>query len=63
MKSIFYNVSHGFCGEKEFYRRIKQVYPKITRTLVKEWLQKQPTFTLHKPARKNYTRNKVLVIV
>ena len=61
MKSIFYNVSHGFCGEKEFYRRIKQVYPKITRTLVHEWLQKQPTFTLHKPARKNYTRNKVLV--
>ena len=61
METIFYDPLQGFCGERDFVRRIKLVTPKIKTSTVKQWLQKQPTYTVHKPARRNYTRNKVIV--
>jgi transposase InsO family protein len=34
---------------------------KITRQQVKEWLMKQDTYTLHKPVRRNFRKNRVIV--
>jgi hypothetical protein len=61
MRTVFYDPTQGFSGETEFLRRIRLVYPKATNRLVKKWLEKQPTYTMHKPARRKYERNKVLV--
>ena len=33
----------------------------VTRSQVLEWLQLQPGYTLHKPARKHFRRNRVIV--
>ena len=33
----------------------------VTRYRVLEWLQLQPGYTLHKPARKRFRRNRVIV--
>jgi Integrase core domain len=61
MKNIYYDPAQGFSGEKEFLRRIRLVYPKVKRKVVKQFLEKQLTYTTHKPARKHYQRNKVYV--
>lgn len=60
-ESIFYNISKGFQSENALLKAARQTNRAVTRKDVKSWLQKQPTYTLHKPARKNYVRNKVLV--
>ena len=33
----------------------------ISRAQLKKWLMKQDTYTLHKPARRHYKRNRVIV--
>jgi len=42
-------------------KQARLINPKINRSQVKEWLSKQPTYSVHKPARRTYPRNQVLV--
>jgi hypothetical protein len=42
-------------------RAAKEKNQKITRSQVKQWLRSQRTYTLHKPARKRFPRNRVIV--
>jgi len=51
-----------FFGTEGVFRVAReQGHKKITRKQVKDWLEKQDTYTVHKPARRQYTRNKVIV--
>ena len=43
------------------YRAAVEDNVPIKRNQVAEWLQKQETYTLHKPARRSYSRNRVIV--
>ena len=43
----------------KLYRAVRRYG--ITRLQVLDWLQLQPGYTLHKPARKNFRRNRVFV--
>lgn len=61
LSEIYSNPKTGYSGFETLYKKAKSVKPEITRKTVKTWLAKQATYTLHKPARKNYTRNRVLV--
>jgi len=58
---LYYNPKKGFSGVSSLLSRVRQDNPKIKRQELVEWLSKQNTYTMHKPARKKYSRNKVLV--
>lgn len=60
-KKLYFDPQTGFSGLEQLYERAVKINPKIKKPVVKKWLEKQPTYTLHKPARRKYTRNKVLV--
>jgi len=55
----YYDPSKGFSSIKSLLSHVKDA--KITTKYAKEWLEKQPTYSMHKQARKKYVRNKVIV--
>lgn len=59
VKEAYYNPESGaaFGGVDKLYKTVKQNIPGLTRKHVKEWLQSQETYTLHKPVQKRFTRN------
>lgn len=64
LSKLYYNPQNpsSFRGVDAVYRAVKkQSQHRITRKEIKEWLQAQPTYTLHKPARIRYPRNRVIV--
>ena len=50
-----------FTSPLAFYREAKKRYPSLTFRQVKTWLQSKDTYTLHKPVRYNFLRNRVIV--
>lgn len=63
LKKIFYDPKHpaAYGGVEAVYRTAQKDRVDINRQQIKEWLSKQPTYTLHKPLRKTFKRNRVLV--
>lgn len=58
---MYYNPSHlaGFSGSTTLIEAVKnKIYEQKA---VKGWLQSQDTYTLHKPVRKRFLRNKYIV--
>ena len=47
--------------EEENGRVLSRYLNDISRAQIKKWLMKQDTYTLHKPARRHYNRNRVIV--
>ena len=62
-KKDIYNPQHpaAFGGVEAIYRAAQKDRVNINRQRIKEWLSKQPTYTLHKPIRKRFKRNRVMV--
>lgn len=60
LRKIYYNSSHpaGFAGLHTVLRQTKDA---LKAKDVKKWLQSQDTYTLHKPVRINFKRNKCIV--
>lgn len=54
MEKEYYSPKTGYTGASPLFKKYGK--PKTI-----EWLETQPTYTLHKPLRKKYPRNKVLV--
>ena len=63
LSSLYYDVNSAsaYGGKENVYRNAKRQLSNITRAEVDKWLSKQETYTLHKPARKNFKRNKTIV--
>ena len=64
LASIYYDPkrSGGFGGVGRLYADVKKEETlKINRNQIKEWLMKQDTYTLHKPIRHRFRRNRVIV--
>ena len=63
LPDIYYDPknSGSFAGVKSLYMAAKQVDPNITYKEVKDWLSGEITYTLHKPVRKTFKRNKIIV--
>ena len=61
LESIYYNPQHpaGFGSVDELYQAVK--HKDISLKTVKEWLKKQDTYTLHRPVKRKFKRNKVFV--
>lgn len=61
LAEIYYNPKTGYSSFDKLYSQAKNIDKNIKKKDVKVWLEQQPTYTLHRPARKRYPRNKVLV--
>ena len=51
----------AFTSPLALYREAKKHYPSLTFRQAKTWLQSKDTYTLHKPVRNNFPRNRVIV--
>ena len=62
-RGIYYNPKHpaAYGGVEAVFCAVKKDRVNISRRQIKEWLAEQPVYTLHKPIRKNFKRNRVLV--
>ena len=64
LESVYYNPkrSGSFGGVESLYRDVKEEGKlKLSRKQIRDWLLKQDTYTLHKPARHNFKRNCTIV--
>ena len=63
LKDLYYNIENpsAYSSAVPVYRAAKKEIPNIKLRDVKQWLRKQLTTTLHKPIRKNFVRNRVIV--
>ena len=64
LASVYYDPkrSGGFGGVDRLYKDVKKEGKfNISRTKIKEWLMKQDAYTLHKPIRRHFKRNRVIV--
>jgi hypothetical protein len=64
LPSIYYHPkrSGGFGGVGRLYQDVKKEGKfKISRKEIKAWLMKQDAYTLHKPMRRHFKRNRVIV--
>ena len=60
---MYYDPQHpaAFGGVEAVYRAVKKDGVNINRKQIEKWLSKQPVYTLHKPIRKHFERNRVMV--
>ena len=64
LQRLYYDVSNNsaYSSREKVYRAAKRQMPSVTRNDVNNWLAKQLTYTLHKPARQHFARNKTIVM-
>ena len=63
LRDIYYDPSQpaGFAGVDALHAAIRKKFPHLKRSTVRDWLEKQDAYTLHKPSRRKYPRNRVVV--
>ncbi len=63
LAKAYYDVSNpvGFTGVLPLYRLAKRKFTGVTLPKVRRWLAEQDVYTLHKPLRKHFKRNRVYV--
>ena len=63
LSKIYFNTNHpaAYGGITQLYKYAKQLDNRITFNDVKTWLSGQFSYSLHKPARKKFSRNKIFV--
>jgi hypothetical protein len=61
LSKIYYDAEQGYCSAQQLYLQAIKKNPAITFKGVQKWLSGQSAYTVHKPARRNYSRNRVLV--
>jgi transposase InsO family protein len=61
LEKVYYSPKTGFSGINELYKRAKTIKKNIKKSTVETWVEQQPTYTMHKTARKKYERNRVIV--
>ena len=63
LSTIYYDPKNpsAFTGVEKVYQEAKLQLPDITRRDVREWLEKQYTYTMHKPTRRKFPRRKMMV--
>ena len=63
LHSLFYDVSKpsAYTGKTNIYHAARRLLPSITQTDVDRWFEGQLTYTLHRPTRIHFTRNKTIV--
>ena len=62
LKKLYYDPDSAACygGVTALYREAKKHFPKIKLETIETFLAKQNTYTLHKPVRRRFPRNKIV---
>src|SRR5689334_22451995 len=62
LKKVYYDPSHpaGFSTANKLYEAVKTKFPNLTLLDVHDFLKGELTYTLHKPSRVRFPRNKIL---
>ncbi len=60
---IYFDTEHpaGLGGVQKLYQYSKLIDPAIKLGDVKQWLSRQDVYTLHRPARRRFKRNRIYV--
>lgn len=63
LRKIYYDARHpaGFASKEKLFTAARSKIKSLTRDDVDTWLKKQITYTLHKPARRQFKRNRIIV--
>ena len=63
LNDLYYDPAHpaAFGGISAIQRAVKRDQKNISVKDIKRWLSKRDTYTLHKPRRKHFNRNRVIV--
>ena len=63
LHTLFYDLSQpsAYTGRNNVYRAARRVLPSITKTDVDKWFEGQLSYTLHKPTRIHFKRNKTII--
>ena len=64
LKSLYYSADDtgSYGGVERLYRRaVEAKVSNISRNAVREFLSRQRAYTLHKPARRHFIRNRIYV--
>src|SRR5882762_11657046 len=63
LSNIYYKESNpgSYGGARKLYKQARNIDGSITFKTVKEWLQSQLVYTLHKDARRKFKRNPIIV--
>lgn len=62
LRSIYYDVKHpaGFSSKRKLFEAARLRVPGLTLAQVDEWLRGETVYTLHRPARHRFARNKTI---
>ena len=63
LRDIYYDPSKGYQSAEKLYQKVKADRVKVSRRLVKEWLETQDTYTRFKPAIRKHKFMKTFVKV
>ena len=55
------NSNVSYSSPIRLYKEAKKIIPTITLKIVKEWLSKDLTYTLHRPIRRHYSTRRIIV--
>jgi transposase InsO family protein len=63
LRLYYYDVKQpsGYTGPVPLFKEARKMLPRLTMKEVQDWLSKEFAYTLHKPARRNFVRNPVVV--
>ena len=63
LHSLFYDVTQpsAYTGKENVFRAAKRALSSITRADVDRWFEDQRPYTVHKPVRLRFKRNKTIV--
>ena len=63
LERLYYNLksSSGLSGINKLYKEVRNKKYNISKKEVEKWLSTQPAYSLHRPIRKKFRRNKTLV--
>ena len=64
LRSLYYNLDSpsAFSGKTNVYKKAKQKLSTITKRDVDNWFSKEFAYTIHKPVRYKFPRNKTIVL-
>ena len=61
LRDLYYDPVNGYRSTEKLYQKAKEKGLKISRYKVKEWLETQDTYTVHKPVVKKHKFQKIYV--
>lgn len=61
LEDVYTNSPASYSSVNSLYKEAKRRDPNVTLKKVKQWLASKDTYTLHKPARRKFSRNRIRV--